>query len=210
MQASVFVPLLVYWRNWPTLPAPLRWLGWYFPLSLTAVVLARGLTRAVSLGYLTNNYLPIIAFNVGKTVLLGLVLRQALRGAAARRAAGAVLALGLAVVAGSAGGLPLMQVTTVARLTQCVVLALVALAYLEQLSRRPEQALTPDPYFWVSVGQLAYSATTAVAISLNEAEGSMDTMIFAMVFVAVAGLVQNFTLTKAYLVGRRPAGATPL
>lgn len=210
MQVSVLVPLLVCWRNWPALAAPLRRLAWYFPLSIASVVVARGLAYAWALGYQMNNYPPIILFNTGKIVVLGWALRQALRDQGARRIAGTILALGLATIAVGLLGLPLIAMTTVARLAQCVVLAVVALAYLEQLSRSPDEALNEDPYFWLSTGQLVYSATTVVAISLMELENNKLFSDFTFLFISVAGLFQNFTLTKTYLAGRLPKEAKVL
>ena len=209
MQVSVLIPLLVCWRRWPALPVPLRWLGWYFPLSIAGTAAGRGLAYAYRLGYHVTNHPPITAFNVGKTLLLGLVLRQVLRDQGARRITEALLGLGLAVVGAGFVWLPSMQEVTLARLAQCVVLAVVALAYLEQLSRHPDEALADDPYFWLSMGQLAYSAATTVAIGLSEADESPAVMEIYILLIAAAGLFQNFTLTKAYLAGRRPAGATP-
>ena len=206
MQVSVLLPLAKAWHHRVGLPRPLRWLGWYFPLSVVSALLGRWLP----LLHLPNLY-TIIAFNVGKTLVLGLVLRQVLADRWALGLSDALLLLGPAAVVAAVAWLPLIDATTTARLTQCVVLTVIALAYLEQASRLPTGRLSADPYFWLCVGQLGYAAATVAVFGTGTALYYAGWQNAVSTTMALAGLYQNYTLWQVYAHAPAPGGhlATP-
>lgn len=193
MQLSIFMPLAKAWRNRAGLPRPLRLLGWYFPLSIVSVVIG----RILAAHHLPNSY-PIIVFNVGKILLFGLLLRQVLSDRWAQGLSDALLLLGLAAVGAAVVWLPLDTALSVARLTQCVVLTVIALAYVEQASRLYTGRLGTDPYFWLCVGQLGYAAATVAVFGAGNALYYAGFRSVVSTMMALAGLYQNYTLWQVY------------
>lgn len=193
MQLSIFLPLAKFWRNRTGLPRPLRLLGWYFPLSVVTVAVARVLTA-----HQMTNLLPLTAFNVSKTLLFGLVLRQVLPDRWTQGISDALLVLGVATVGAALVWLPLITTVTVARLGQCVVLTVIALAYLEQASRQPTARFSTDPYFWLCVGQLGYAAATVAVFGAVNSLYYAGWRSVAPTVMALAGLYQNYTLWQVY------------
>ncbi len=206
MHLSIFVPLAKAWRNRVGLPRPLRLLGWYFPLSVVSVLIARTLTAH----HLPNAY-PLIAFNASKTLLFGLVLRQVLPDRWAQGLSDTLLLMGLAAVGAAVVWLPVVDAIVVARLVQCVVLTVIALAYMEQASRLPTGRLGANPYFWLCVGQLGYAAATVAVFGAYDALLHAGWKNIPNTLMALAGLYQSYTLWQVYAQapGLREHPATP-
>ena len=206
MQLSVFMPLAKAWRNRVGLPRPLRLLGWYFPLSIVTVVTARMLAAH----HLPNLY-ALIAFNASKTLLFGLVLRQVLPDRWAQGLSDTLLLLGLAAIGAAVVWLPMSTAISVARLVQCVVLTVIALAYVEQASRLPTGRLGTNPYFWLCVGELGYAAATVAVFGAGDSLYYAGLRIVVDMTMALAGLYQNYTLWQVYAQapGLREHPATP-
>ena len=144
-----------------------------------------------------------MAFNAGKILLFTAVYFQVLQLRWVRW-----LFVGLAA-AGLLGGVyvGLRQdmgfMMTYFRTLQCGLLAALALAYLEQLSREPPMGrLRQNPLLLLSVGQLVYSAGTVVLFSLDLTKASVAQNKIYFGIVAVAGLIFNYLLTLAFLRAR--------
>ena len=198
MQLSIVVPMVVTWQRWRQFSPPIRLLSWYVYLSLLSVVAARWAEWTHH-----SNLLYIMAFNAGKILLFTAVYFQVLQLRWVRW-----LFVGLAV-AGLLGGVyvGLRQemgfMMTYFRTLQCGLLAALALAYLEQLSREPPMGqLRQNPLLLLSVGQLVYSAGTVVLFSLDFTKASMAQNKIYFGIVAIAGLIFNYLLTLAFLRAR--------
>lgn len=205
MQASIFVPMTVVWWHQRHFPPPVKLLSWYVYLSVVCVAASRLYPT-----YLPNNYGGIIGFNLGKMLLLGAVYYQVLPPGRMRQVVpwltGACLA-GVALVLVIGHDLKLAM--SVSRVTQCALLAALALAYLEHaLSRETRQPFFRDPLWLLSVGQLFYSAGTITAFSFDYFSRTNYDVSVKFIFVVFSGLIFNCFLTLAFL--RASSGLAPV
>jgi uncharacterized membrane protein YeaQ/YmgE (transglycosylase-associated protein family) len=198
MQLSILVPMVVTWQRGRQFSPPIRLLSWYVYLSALSVVAARWAEWTHH-----SNLLYLMAFNAGKILLFTAVYFQVLQLRWLRW-----LFVGLAA-AGLLGGLyvGLRQemgfLMTYFRTLQCALLAALALAYLEQLSREPPVGrLRQNPMLLLSVGQLVYSAGTVMFFSLDFTKASMAQNKIYFGVVAISGLIFNYLLTLAFLRAR--------
>ncbi|MDO7874283.1 hypothetical protein Q5H93_06025 [Hymenobacter sp. ASUV-10] len=198
MQVSIIVPMVVSWRRWSQLSPLMRLLSSYVYLSALSVVAARWAEWTHH-----SNLLYLMAFNAGKIILFTAVYFQVLQLRWLRW-----LFVGLATVGLLAGvyvGLrqEMGLMMTYFRTLQCGLLAALALAYLEQLSREPpRERLRSNPMFLLSVGQLIYSAGTVVFFSLDFTRASVAQNKIYFGVVAISGLIFNTLLTMAFLRAR--------
>ena len=214
MQASIFVPMAVVWRRQRHFPPPVKLLSWYVYLSVVSVAASRLYPT-----YLPNNYGGIIGFNLGKMLLLGAVYYQVLPPGRMRQVVpwltGACLAGVVLVLVISYDDL--RMAVSVSRVTQCALLAALALAYLEHaLNQEIRRPFFRDPLWLLSVGQLFYSAGTITAFSFDYLSNTRYDVSVKSIFVPFSSLIFNYFLTLAFLrAARSPApvleaGAMPV
>jgi len=206
MQVSICVPMAVVWMRRQQFPVPVKLLSWYVYLSVLSLAASKLYPT-----YLPNNYGGIVGFNLGKIALFGAVYYQVLVPGRLRQAVllatGACLA-GVGVVVAH----DLELAVDVSRVTQCALLAGLALLYLEQTLGRPTfRPAAHDPLWLLSVGQLFYSAGTITVFSFTYLSQDEDYQTLNFIFVSLSGLVFNWFLTLAFLRARAPvaAAATP-
>ena len=202
MQASILIPMAVVWRRRGQFPPAVKLLSWYVYLSAGCVGLAM-----LYPAYLPNNYGVLVGFNLGKMALLGAVYFQVLPAGPMRRV---VLFSTVSCIIGVCPviGYDLQIAVFVARVTQCALLAALALVYMEHTLGRPAgRSLFQDPLWLLSVGQLFYSAGTISAFSFNFlSRNSLFDVSTKFIFVSISGLVFNWFLTLAFLrAGRNPS-----
>jgi hypothetical protein len=198
MQLSIIVPMVVSWQRWRQFSPPIRLLSWYVYLSALSVVAARWAewTHHSNLAYL-------MAFNTSKILLFTAVYFQVLQLRWLRWLFVGLVALGLlgGVYVGLRQEMGFMM--TYFRTLQCGLLAALALAYLEQLSREPPVGrLRHNPMFLLSVAQLVYSAGTVVFFSLDFTKASVAQNKIYFGVVAISGLIFNYLLTLTFLRAR--------
>lgn len=203
MQVSIVVPMLVAWRRWPQLPAAVRLLGAYCVLS--AVCSVGGQTWA---RWLPNNYGFVVGFNVGKTVLLGLMYYRTLTNRLVRRLVPATTLAMLLLVA-AVGIYSMDRAVDISRILQCALLAGFALAYLEQELHQPRLPVARNPIWLLSVGQLLYAAITVSAFSLDYLSRTVEDQTYKYIFVALGGIVFNLFLTLAFARAQRADSPDP-
>ena len=203
MQTSILVPMAVVWLRRRQFSAAVQRLSWYVYLSL-----ATSIGAWLGAIYLHYNLGFLVAFNLGKIALFGMVYYQVLALPWARRlvaVATVVAVVGAATVMGYDGFLAMKM----SRVAQCALLAGFALLYLEQsLGRTAPGPATHDPIWLLSAGQLLYSAGTVTVFSLESAHllqyGSITYFIMAL-----SGLAFNGLLTLAFWRAR-PTSPAPL
>jgi hypothetical protein len=121
-----------------------------------------------------SNLLYLIAFNACKILLFTAVYFQVLQLRWVRWLFVALTAAGLREGIYVSLQQEMGFMMTYFRTLQCGLLAALALAYLEQLSREPPVGrLRQNPMFLLSVGQLVYSAGTVVFFSLDFTKASV-------------------------------------
>lgn len=205
MQASIIVPMVVSWRRWEQFSPAIRLLSSYVYLSALSVVAARWAEWTHH-----SNLLYLIAFNAIKILLFTAVYFQVLQLRWLRWLFVVLTAAGLlgGVYVGLRQEMGFMM--TYFRTLQCGLLAALALAYLEQLSREPpKERLRSNPMFLVSVGQLIYSAGTVVFFSLDFTKASVAQNKIYFAVVAISGLIFNYMLTLAFLRAQPGGPETP-
>ncbi|MBD2721918.1 hypothetical protein [Hymenobacter armeniacus] len=199
MQASIVIPMAVVWLRRKHFSPAVKLLSNYVYISAFFVVTITVLYPA----YLSTNWWLVAGFNCCKVVLFWAVYRQVLDSALQRRLLGIAAAL---MVLSSAGVYWYDGALGVAyaRITQCALLAAVAMAYLEQnISRTPTLRLWHDPLWLLSVGQLVYSAGTVTAFSQEYLTVTIYDQTWKYIIVALAGLAFNWFLTLAFLRAKR-------
>jgi hypothetical protein len=196
MQLSIIVPMMVVWRRWRHFPNHIRSLSWYVYLSAISAYCAR---FSMSLFH-SSNFPMLVGFNLGKTLLFGLVYYQVINSPKRRRLIVAVLPVASVIVISAFFYQPVIGMA-VARITQCAVLAGFAMLYLDQYAGKLSSKRASHQSMWLlSVGQLIYSSVTVTSASLDYwVSLSKYTHSYRFMFIAIGGLAFNYFLTLAFL-----------